>query len=77
MVFASHTPRNKSPGMSGLESVGAIAFIRRSNPAIQHFLFCGYVKQIFYSVGIHNIRHLKQPIRKAAASVTAYVLDRV
>jgi hypothetical protein len=29
-----------------------------------------------YSVRIHNIQHLKQPIREAAASVTADVLGR-
>jgi hypothetical protein len=37
------------------------------------------VKQIIYeySVRIHSIPHLKQPIRAAAATVTADVLGRV
>jgi hypothetical protein len=34
------------------------------------FYFWGCVKQIVYSVRIHNIQHLKQRIREAAASVT-------
>jgi hypothetical protein len=37
----------------------------------------GYVKQIMYSARIHNVQHLKQPIREAAASVSADVLGRV
>jgi hypothetical protein len=37
----------------------------------------GYVKQIIYSVYIHNIQHLKQRIREAAATVTPDVLGRV
>jgi hypothetical protein len=41
------------------------------------FYFLGYVKQIVYSVRIHNIQHLKQRIREAAASVTPDVLGRV
>jgi hypothetical protein len=42
-----------------------------------NFYFWGFVKQIIYRVRIHNIQHLKQRIRKAAASVTPDVLVRV
>jgi hypothetical protein len=34
------------------------------------------VKQITYSVRIHNVQQLKQPIREAAASVSADILGR-
>jgi hypothetical protein len=37
----------------------------------------GYVRQIMYSARIHNVQHLKQPIREAAASVSADVLGWV
>jgi hypothetical protein len=41
------------------------------------FYFWGYVKQIVYSVHIHNIQHLKQRIREPAACVTPDVLGLV
>jgi hypothetical protein len=41
------------------------------------FYVWGYVKQIVYSVRVHNIQHLKQPIREAAASDTPDMLGRV
>jgi hypothetical protein len=44
-----------------------------SRPDTPGFLFLGYVKQIVYSVRIHNIQHLKQRIGEAAA-VTPDVL---
>jgi hypothetical protein len=37
----------------------------------------GHVKQIVYSVRIHNIQHLKQQIGEAAATVTPDVPGRV
>jgi hypothetical protein len=46
-------------------------------PTPLDFYFQGYVKRSMYSVHIHNIQHQKQPIREAAASVTADVLCRV
>jgi hypothetical protein len=44
------------------------------NPVLLDFHFWGYVKQIIYSVRIHNIKHMKQQISEAAVSVTADVL---
>jgi hypothetical protein len=41
------------------------------------FYFWENMKQIFYSVHIHNIQHLKQLIKVAAASVTPDVLGQV
>jgi hypothetical protein len=41
------------------------------------FYFWVYVKQIVYSVRIHNIQRLKQRIRETAAYVTPGVLGRV
>jgi hypothetical protein len=41
------------------------------------FYFWGYVRQIIYSVRVHNIQHLKQRIKEAVASVTPDVLGRV
>jgi hypothetical protein len=38
------------------------------------FYFWGHVKQNFYSARIHNIQHLKQRMKEAAAFVTADVL---
>jgi hypothetical protein len=46
-------------------------------PAPLDFYFLGYVKQIVYSVLIHKIQHLKQPIRETSTSVTAGVRGRV
>jgi hypothetical protein len=48
-----------------------------SGPDTAGFLFLGHVKQIVYSVRIHNLQHLKQRIREAAASVTLHVVGRV
>jgi hypothetical protein len=41
------------------------------------FYFWGCVKQIVYSIHVHNIQHLKHRIWESAASVTPDVLSRV
>ncbi|PNF25750.1 hypothetical protein B7P43_G12986 [Cryptotermes secundus] len=48
-------------------------------PELKPLDFCSWVhvKQIVYSVHIHKIRHLKQGIREAAASVIPGVLGQV
>jgi hypothetical protein len=48
-----------------------------SGPDTPGFYFWGCVKQIVYSVHMHNIQYLKQWIREAAASVTPDVLGTV
>jgi hypothetical protein len=62
-------------GLEGADGSNGAHALRTWHPWI--FISEGYVKQIVCSVHIHNIQHLKQRIREAAASVTPDVLGRV
>jgi hypothetical protein len=48
-----------------------------SGPDTLVFIFLGVNEADIYSIRIHDIKHTKQQIRQAAASVTPDVLDRV
>jgi hypothetical protein len=57
-------------GLGGADGRNGPHALRTSHPL-------GYVKQIVYSVRMHDIQLLKQRLREAAASVNPDVLARV